>query len=176
MPQTAAYTTVEDSFEGTTAKILDGTNKSTAVDYTLRPLTKTVDTGWIDVARRYDKNSDYEWNHDLVLASNIFLLRGMADLGTEQTDTYVLSLSYDYHRLLPIQLGKGLLGLVTKDKNDHWVNAVDKNYGGTNKFVFGPYKSGYELGTYGVDLKTGTVWAVVNYAGDFAAAGFNHRD
>jgi hypothetical protein len=176
VPQTAAYTTVEDSFEGTTAKILDGTNKSTAVDYTLRPLTKTVDTGWIDVARRYDKNSDYEWNHDLVLASNIFLLRGMADLGTEQTDTYVLSLSYDYHRLLPIQLGKGLLGLVTKDKNDHWVNAVDKNYGGTNKFVFGPYKSGYELGTYGVDLKTGTVWAVVNYAGDFAAAGFNHRD
>ena len=176
VPQTAAYTTVEDSFEGTTAKILDGTNKSTAVDYTLRPLTKTVDTGWIDVDRRSDKNSDYEWNHDLVLASNIFLLRGMADLGTEQTDTYVLSLSYDYHRLLPIQLGKGLLGLVTKDKNDHWVNAVDKNYGGTKKFVFGPYKSGYELGTYGVDLKTGTVWAVINYAGDFAAAGFNHRD
>ena len=176
VPQTAVYTAVEDRFEGTTAKILDGTNKSTAVDYTSRPFTKTVDTGWIDVDRRSDKNSDYERNHDLVLASNIFLLRGMADLGTEQTDTYVLSLSYDYHRLFPIQLGKGLLGLVTKDKNDHWVNAVDKNYGGSKKFVFGPYKSGYELGTYGVDLKAGTVWAVINYAGDFAAAGFNHRD
>jgi hypothetical protein len=66
------------------------------------------------------------------------------------------------------------LGLVTKDKNGHWVNAVDLNFGGSKKFVFGPYKSTYELGTYGVDSKTGTVWAVINYAGDFAAAGFSH--
>ena len=176
VPQAATYTTVEDSFEGTTAKILDGTNKSTAADYTLRPFTKAVDTGWIDVDSWSEKNFDHKWNHDLALAGNIFLLRGMTDLGTEQTDTYVLSLSYDHRRLSPVQLGKGLLGLVTKDKNDHWINAVDNNYGGTKKFVFGPYKSGYELGTYGVDLKTGTVWAVINYAGDFAAAGFNHHD
>ncbi len=174
MPQAATYTTVEDSFEGTTAKILDGTNNSTAKDYTLRPFTKTVNTGWVDVDRWREKYPVHIWNPDLDLASNIFKLRGMADLGSEQTDTYALSLSYDHHRLLPKQLEKGLLRLVTRDENDRWVNAVDRNFGGTKKFVLGPYKSGYELGTYGIDLNTRTVWAVINYDGDFAIAGFKH--
>ena len=102
------------------------------------------------------------------------MLRGMTDLGSTQTDTYALSLSYEHHRLLPIQLGKGLLGLVTRDEKGHWINAVDMNKGGSKKFVLGPYKSAYELGTYGVDLKAGTVWAVINYTGDFAAAGFRY--
>jgi len=172
VPQTATYTTVEDNFEGTTAKILDGTNNSTAQDYTLRPFTKTVNTGWVDIDGWCQKYPVHKWNHDLDLASNIFVLRGMADLGSEQTDTYALSLSYDQHGLHPIQLGKGLLELVTRDKDGHWVNAVDMNFGGTKQFVLGPYKSGYGLGTYGVDLKTGTVWAVINYNNVFAAARF----
>jgi hypothetical protein len=183
VPQAATYTTVEDSFEGTTARILDGTNNSTARDGSLntkggvgRQLTKAVNTGWIDVDRWCEKYPVHKWNPDLDLASNIFKLQGMADLGSEKTDTYALSLSYDHHRLLPIQLGKGFLGLVTKDENGRWVNAVDMNFDVTKnkKFVLGPYKSGYELGTYGVDLKTRTVWAVINYNGDFAAAGFRH--
>ena len=114
------------------------------------------------------------WNNDLDLASDVFSLRGMADLGSAQTDTYALSLSYNQHRLLPIQFKKGLLGLVAKNDKGRWVNAVDINIGGSKNFVFGPYKSGYELGTYGIDLKAGTVWAVINHAGDFAAAGFKH--
>ena len=174
VPQAATYTTVEDSFEGTTAKILDGTNNSTAKDYTLRPFTKTVNTGWVDVDRWREKYPIHIWNPDLDLASNIFKLRGMADLGSEQTDTYALSISYDHHRLLSKQLKKGLLKLVTRDENDWWVNAVDRNFSGTKKFVLGPYKSGYELGTYGIDLNTRTVWAVINYDGDFAIAGFKH--
>ncbi len=100
----------------------------------------------------------------------------MTDLGSEQTDTYALSLSYDRHRLLPAQLEKGLLSLVTRDELGRWVNAVDKNAGGTKKFVLGPYQSGYGLGTYGVDLKAQTVWAVINYVGDFAAAGHKYSD
>jgi hypothetical protein len=174
VPQGTAYTTVHDSFEGTTAKILDGANNSTAQDYTLRPFTKTVDTGWVDLDSWCKNHPVHTLSPDLDLASNIFRLLGMADLGTEQTDTYVLSLSYDQHRLLPIELGKGLLGLVTMNENGRWVNAVDMNFGGTKKFILGPYKSGYELGTYGADLKTRTVWAVINYNGDFAVAGFRH--
>ncbi|HET6491170.1 MAG TPA: hypothetical protein VFG28_15545, partial [Syntrophales bacterium] len=174
--QTKTYTTVQDSFEGTTAKILDGTNNSTATDYNNRAFTKTVNTGWVDVDRWCEKYPAHTWHPHLDLASNIFTLKGMADLGSEQTDTYALSLSYDHHRLLPIQLGKVLLGLVTKDEGGRWVNAVDRNVGGTKKFVLGPYKSGYELGTYGVDLKARTVWAVINYNGDFAAAGFKHSE
>ncbi len=100
----------------------------------------------------------------------------MAEIGSEQSDTYALSLSYDHHRLLPIQLEKGLLGLVARDEKGHWVNAVDMNVGGAKKLVVGPYKSGYELGTYGIDLKARTVWAVINHAGDFAVAGFRHSE
>jgi hypothetical protein len=85
-------------------------------------------------------------------------------------------MSYDNHKLLPIQLGQGLLGLATRDENGDWVNAVDKNIGGTKKFVLGPWKPGYGLGTYGLDLRTHTAWAVINYNADFAVAGFRHFD
>ncbi len=51
-----------------------------------------------------------------------------------------------------------------------WINAVDRNFSGTRKFVVGPYKAKYGLGTYGVDPSTKTAWAVVNYSADFAVA------
>jgi hypothetical protein len=174
VPQGATYATVEDSFEGTTARILDGTNNSTAQDYNLRPFTKAVNTGWVDVDNWCRKYPPRKWNPDLDLASNILKLQGITDLNNTHTDTYALSLTYDHHRLLPIQLGKGLLGLVTRDEKGHWINAIDKNEGGIKKFVIGPYKSEYELGTYGIDMKTRSVWAVINHTGDFAAAGFKH--
>jgi hypothetical protein len=44
------------------------------------------------------------------------------------------------------------------------------NFGGTSKFVPGPYVSGYGPGTYGFDPNTRTAWAVINYNGDFAVA------
>ena len=50
------------------------------------------------------------------------------------------------------------------------MNAVDENFGGKKKFVFGKYKSKYGLGTYGIDPRTKTVWAVLNYSADFAVA------
>ncbi len=83
-------------------------------------------------------------------------------------------MTYDHHRFLPFEFGKGLLGLATRDENGDWVNAVDMNFGGTEKFVLGPYKPGYKLGTYGIDLRTHTAWAVLNYNGDFAVTGFRH--
>jgi hypothetical protein len=128
-----------------------------------------VDTGWTPktagTRKRYDDT-----------VSNILTLWGMADLGSDQTDVYTLSMSYDPHRLLPIQLGKGLLGLAAKDWRGDWVNAVDMNFGGAKKFIIGPWKPGYGLGTYGIDLRTQTAWAVINYNGDFAVAGFRHFD
>ena len=36
--------------------------------------------------------------------------------------------------------------------------------------VEGPYKEGYGLGTTGIDAHSETVWAVLDYAGDFAVA------
>jgi len=194
VPQGGSYALMDDTskaiangekgYLGTKAAILSGTNGSTGKDYNLRPLTKSVNTGWAPKDHHY-------------LASDIFTLWGMADSlatkltpvnsaspqyidytyvvpNTELTDTYVLSMTYDHHRFLPFQFGKGLLGLATRDENGDWVNAVDMNFGGTEKFVLGPYKPGYKLGTYGIDLKTHTAWAVINYNADFAVTGFRH--
>jgi hypothetical protein len=161
VPQGEPYAAVQDSFNGTNAKILNGTNDSVATVYDGRATTKAVNTGWTPKTSR-----------DTV--SNILTLWGMADLGSDQTDTYTLSMSYE--KLLPIQFGKGLLGIATKDENGDWVNAVDMNFGGTKKFILGSWKPEYGLGTYGIDLKKKTAWAVINYNGDFAVAGFRHFD
>ena len=58
-------------------------------------------------------------------------------------------------------------------RTGNWVNAVDFNIGGTKQFVLGPWNASYGLGTYGVDQKTKTAWAVINYQGDFAVAPFS---
>jgi len=70
------------------------------------------------------------------------------------------------------QPGTANLRLASKDGNGLWVNAVSANIGGTPSFVAGPWTADYALGTYGVDVSTGTVWAVVNHAGDFSVAAF----
>ncbi len=160
---------MERGFVGTSMAILDGTNGSTATTNYGKVNEKAVNTGW--APKNYGtrrKCDDPE--------SDILTLWGMADLGTEQTDTFVLSMSYDHHRLLPVQFGHGLLGLATPDEKGNWVNAVDMNFGdgSVKKFVLGPYNSSYGLGTYGIDLKKHTAWAVINYDGDFAVAGFRH--
>ncbi|HEX2770495.1 MAG TPA: hypothetical protein VHN12_14550, partial [Geobacteraceae bacterium] len=168
VPQGATYTSVSDAYAGTTAKILSGANGSTAADFDGRHFIKTVDTGWAHVAERKCKK-------DEETASNILTLWGMADLYAANTDTFTLSLSYDLAKSHPAHLGKGVFGLATKDDKDNWINAVDKNVGGVKKFVLGPWKPGYKLGTYGVDLRTKTAWAVINYNAKFAVADFDGR-
>jgi hypothetical protein len=163
VPQGASYTTIEDSYHGTTVRILSGSNTSTAMDYSNRPFTKTVDTGWTPQDPGTRKRDDD-------LASDILTLWGMADLGSDQTDTYTLSMSYDHERVRPLHLGSGGFGIATKDGSGNWVNAVDMNSGGAKKFVVGPWEPGNKLGTYGVDPSTHTAWAVVNHNGDFAVA------
>ncbi len=161
----SSYTQVADSYEGTTAAILSGTNGSTAQDFDGRHFFKTVDTGWTDQTVSTPKS-------DSDTASNILTLWGMADLRSDRADTYALSLSYDPSKSRPEHLGEGLFGLAAKDANGNWVNAVDMNKDGAKKFVMGPWKPEYELGTYGVDPGTKTAWAVINYNGDFAVARF----
>ncbi len=60
-----------------------------------------------------------------------------------------------------------------RNANGKWVNAVDQNVGGAEKFVSGPWKSGYGLGTFGIDSHTHTAWAVVDHAGQFAVVGIH---
>ncbi len=154
--QGQSYTNVQDSFSGTTARILSGINGSTATDYADRSFTKTVDTGWTPATGE-------------IFTSNIFTLWGMAgSLGSGQTDVYTLSMTYDDDRVNGLHLGNGGFRLAAKDADGNWVKAVDKNLGGARKFIKGAWRPGYELGTYGVDPFTKTAWAVINYDGDFA--------
>lgn len=172
---TRAIASGETGYIGTNAAILSGTNGSQGKDYDNRPLTKTVDTGWAP------RDND-------ILASDILTLWGMADSlatnfsdgtnpnynykyvvpDTTVTDTYVLSMSYDPD--LPEHLGNGGFGIATRDADGNWVNAVDRNTGGTRTFIRGPWKESYGLGSYGVDAKTKTAWAVINYNAGFAVA------
>jgi len=140
-----SYTAVKDSYNGTIAQILDGTNGSSAKTYDGRALTKDINTGWTDMSTGF--------------ASNILTLWGLTDLGSDVTDTFVLSLSYDPTKVTDLRN----FGLITREFGGSWT------YAGTN-FVTGKWNSSYGLGTYGVDLSTNTAWAVLNHNSDFAVS------
>lgn len=156
--QGQSYQVVQDTYRGTTARILHGQNQSVAKIHDERATTKDVNTGW---EPRHQGPQGR-------LASNILNLWGLADYASPQTDTYVLSISYD---ALPWwQLLTGSVGIAVRNSEGKWVNAVDENTGGTARFVIGPWREQYSLGAYGVDLKSRTAWAVVNHEGEFAVS------
>ena len=138
----------EKGYLGTTMSILAGMNSSTATNNYGKAQAKDINTGWAPAPRG--------------LASDILTLWGMADLGAQQTSTYVLQMSYNKGGQA------GNLALATRDEYGFWVNAVNMNTGGTAHYVSGPWQSDYPLGTYGFDAKTKTAWAVLNYNGEFA--------
>jgi len=99
----------------------------------------------------------------------VLTLWGLADIGAAQTDTYVLSMSYDPSAVTPAQIAAGAFALASKDAASNWVNAVTLNAGGTTRFVLGAWNGSYGLGAFGVDTASHTVWAVINHASDFSA-------
>lgn len=154
--QGQSYASIQDDFEGTTVEILAGVNGSGKTFSDGRPTTKDVNTGWTSL-------SDATEEDQQTLVGDILTLWGMADLGSKNTETFVLSMGY-------ADSASDKVRLVSKNKNGHWVNAVDRNAGGSKHFVSGPWNSAYKLGTYGVDPASKTVWAVINYNSDFAVA------
>ena len=141
--------------------------RNTITDANGVSLTKAVHTGW---ARQ-----------EFETFSDVLTLVGMGSLGVvsggqvisnpnpDQTDVYALQLKVDSIEQLG-NIAKGEAGLAALDQKGRWVNAVDLNIGSGNhpNFVNGPCKSGYGLGTFGVDGKK--AWAVVNFQGQFAIA------
>ncbi len=155
--QDALYAGITDSYNGTTMEILSGLNNSSDRDANSRSFAKAVNTGW-------------SAGLHLGLLSDILSLWGMEEIGSGgMTDTYTLSMTYQGD--LPRGVAKHS-GIATRDSSGRWVNAVDMNFGGAKRLVLGPWKTGYPLGTYGIDLDTNTAWAVINYNADFAVAGY----
>jgi hypothetical protein len=151
-----SYKVVQDNFRNTSAGILSGEYSNEVVDYNGRTLTQAVTTGWTP-----GTTSTY---------SDIFSLWGMTPLGSNQTSTYVLYIKYDRKKTHSGSAKAGGVGVATPGSDGKWVNAVAKNIGGTAKFVMGPWKPRHELGAYGIDIKTSTAWAIINYNGAFAVA------
>lgn len=143
----------EDGYVGTTMAIVNGINGSTTKTSDGRALSKDVNVGW--ASQISVQNAP--------LASDVLTLWGMQNaLGSEQSDTYTLTLDYKAER--------GSFALVSRDDEGNWSKAPARNFGGNAKFVIGPWKTGYALGTYGLDPATKKAWAVVNRGGEFAVA------
>lgn len=142
-----------NGYVGTNAEILDGRNDITGSFYDARATANEVTTGWTPQS---EIGSHFR--------SDAFTLRGMEDsVGTDVAEDFVLSMSYEPST-------SGPLSLKTKTDDGSWVKAIDKNAGGTSKFIVGPWRSGFTLGTYGIDPASKTVWAVINHAGEFAVS------
>lgn len=145
-----SYTVINDNFSGTTARVLNGINTYGATDFEKRTFTKLVTTGWGG-----DKT-------DLKFRSEILTLWGMSGFGKpDETDPFTLSMSYD-------PAITGACALMSQKNDGSWTHSVDLNKTAGKKFVAGPYKNTYAVGTYGIDHATKTVWAVVGHAGTFA--------
>lgn len=103
---------------------------------------------------------------------------GALNDGTRQSDVY--SLHGTGSDIFVLQLSiSGLdsgssLGWLDTDIGsatyNQWVNAVEGNDGGMPVFFARGYNAAtdFHLGYYGVDLNTGSVWAVLNHNSDFA--------
>lgn len=103
--------------------------------------------------------------NDSARLSDVFHLSGVPTVNesTGQTDVFVIEL-----KLAVVTPGSVLAWL--DPETNTWSNAVDGNFSGTENFVSGAYDpaTDFDLGTYGLDLASGTVWAVVDHDSDFA--------
>lgn len=150
--------TVVDSTaaDGTNAKIINGKNGNIQKEPASgRSFNMHVNTGWLEPQDSL---------------GSIFFLNGMTySMGSEQTDVFTLSMSYDPSKVTSDEIAGGKFGLATNDEDGTWINAVNQNFGGGNTFVQRAWQEDDKLGTWGVDTSTNTVWAVINYNGYFAA-------
>lgn len=168
--QGESYADLEDTFEGTTAKFLDGANGNLETDYGQNALYKTVKTGWKPMPEDCASAVLKIWG----MADNLSLYSSASEPlpnadESQVTDTYALSLGYEPARVSMRALRMGLFGMKAQNEEGEWVDAVDLNSTGGKQFVFGPWQANYGLGTYGVDPFTRTVWAVVDHEGTFVA-------
>jgi hypothetical protein len=150
VPGGGSYAGISDTGpSGTVATIKAGTNTNENTDLTGRRYQNAVNTCWTA--------------ETATTASDILCLLGMErTMGVPQTDLFALSMTYDHTK------GSSFM-LATPDANGNWTNAVNQNTGGATQLVTGPWASTYGLGTYGIDTTAGTVWAVLNFNGYFAA-------
>lgn len=142
----------EDGYVGTTMHILDGVNAATTTVHGGRASNKDLNIGWASAATVQEVGA----------VSDVLTVWGMQSaLGSDEGDTYALALEYP-------GAVRGALALMSKNDDGNWEPTAARNFGGEAKFIIGPWKADYSLGSYGIDPATRTAWAVVNRGGEFA--------
>jgi hypothetical protein len=160
----SSFASYFDQFNGTRAGFLSGTSDSTAKDASNRSFFKGITTSWT-VKTGYQAVRG--------MGSNIVRLAGISNsVHGDTCGIFAFAMTYDTV-INESAAPDSAFGLVVRDENGKWINAVNKNFGGTPHFVLGAYASSYPIGTYGIDIKQHIVWAVLNYNNaNFAVAKF----
>lgn len=155
IPYGSAFSAVKDtSPNGYVAQILSGKNLIQDEDYSGTQFVRVVNTGWATGSGRQHSDVLYLWGIH-------------STIGSEQSETYTLQISFNKTNLSSAAMLSGAFGIATRDNSGNWTKAVNANSGGSAKFVAGAWNSSYGLGSWGVDATNGLAWAVVNYAGAF---------
>jgi hypothetical protein len=159
---------------GTSAAILAGTASAAA----------HVEMSWRTAAANPSGPTDGTTT-DIVHVSGLPIVDSQTHNGAAHTDVYVVRMSYD-PAAIAARTGMsetdaaraGLLNLDYLDPgtdgmaytdDDVWAMATEGNIGGSSRFDgVTPWGGDLQLGDYGVDTSSHTVWAVVNHGGDFA--------
>ncbi len=151
----------------TVAKVLKA--GGTAKDYTGRSFQKPAAAWWAD--KSTVTNADAISDVVTVLGAASAAIKENHDSNTNNpNDPVGIQLSFDPSVSLSrsdINQGR-MVTIKTRDENGDWVDAVDKNFGGAKRFVYGPWNKAYPVGTYGIDNSKHIAWAVVNHDSDFA--------
>ena len=151
----------------TVARILKAAG--TAKDYNGRSFQKPAAAWWAGKSTVTNANA----------ISDVVTILGAASAAIKENhdsntnnpnDPIGIQLSFDPSiSLSRSDLNQGrMIAVNVRDESGNWMNAVDANFGGTARFVYGAYNNAYPLGTYGVDNVNKVAWAVVNHDSDFA--------
>ena len=160
IPYGGSFTAVTSkSPNATVAQILSGTNIGQGQDYSGLQFVRSINTGWATGVGPQVSDVLYLWGIHSSLVS-------------EQSETYTLQLSYP-STVSASALAAGKVAIATLSDGGTFVNAANATFGGTSRFVSGPWNDSYTLGTYGVDTTKNVAWAVVNYGGIFAVTNFS---
>ena len=144
-----------DGYVGTTMRIRSGTNHTLETPRSGR-LAKLVTTGW---SPKTGSN----------LASDVLTLWGMAGrLGSDETDTFVLSMSFHRPGLADDLLEVGQGGNLDPGRGRKVAARGRCEPRRQEGLCARPLGQSYGLGAYGIDPADNTAWAVLNHASEFA--------
>lgn len=149
----------------TVAKVLKA--GGTAKDYNSRSFVKPAVAWWTDKSTVTNANAVSDVVTILGTSSAAIKVTGNSNV---PNDPVGIQLSYDPSvSLARNDLNQGrMIAVNVRDESGNWVNAVDKNFAGTKRFVYGAYNKAFPVGTHGVDDVNKVAWAVVNHDSDFA--------